>query len=188
MPLPRSLARASLALAVIAVATHAAPASAQPSAVPGPPDVLADQPPLDADALALRHGQLGQHQGFGLATLVSMAVTGGLGYWYADLNGPAEMRDVHLASAGLTTGLYLTTATLALTAPPNPFVTGPGPWDTVTWHRTGAWLHGAGMLGTVGLGLATVYGGSAFAPYHGTAAAVTFGLMALSAGVIAFGE
>lgn len=169
-----------------AAATETSTPTAEPP--PGPPDVLGDQPTFDPSVFAVRHAQLGLHQGFALATLGAMAATGGLGYWSASLDGPAEMRDLHLAAAGLTSGLYLTSAALAVTAPPNPLRQAHGPWDTVEIHEKAAWLHAAGMATTVGLGLATVFAGSQYADYHGIAAATTFGLMALSAGVIAFGE
>ncbi len=184
----RPLLRAACAALVAAALWPAAPAlaSAEPGA--GPPDVLADQPPFDASVFAVRHAQLGLHQGFALATLGAMAATGGLGYWSAELKGPGELRDLHLAAAGLTTGLYLTAGTLAITAPPNPLRRSPGPWDTVAIHEKAAWLHASGMAATVGLGLATAFAGPDYTPYHGLAAAATFGLMALSAGVIAFGE
>ena len=44
------------------------------------------------------------------------------------------------------------------------------------------------MLATVGLGLASQYTALDATPYHKVAAFSTLGLMALSAGVVAFGE
>lgn len=191
-PSPAALAAASPAAAPpVAEPPLAEPPVAAPpvaESLPGPPNVVDDQPAFDPSALAIRHAQFTLHQGFALTALGAMAATGGLGYWSAEMKGPAELRDLHLAAAGLTTGLYLTAGTLALTAPANPLQRGPGPWDTTALHQKGAWLHGAGMAATLGLGLATVFAGSEYTPYHGVAAAATFGLMALSAGVIAFGE
>lgn len=142
---------------------------------------------LDFSSLEWRHGQLQLHQAFGLGTLASMAVTGGLGYWLSRQNGNSGVFDGHLLLAGVTSGLYLTSATLALTSPPSPLKRSEGPWDTTGIHRNLAWLHAAGILTTVGLGLLSTYSSLQYSPYYGYAAYGTVGLMALSAGVIAFG-
>lgn len=165
-----------------------APALAQSAPAPSPAPAADQAPAFDMSAFAWRHGQLQVHQALGLATLGSMAVTAGLGYWLTEQNGSSGVLDAHLIFAGLTTGLYLTTATLALTAPPRPMLEEEGPWDTVGLHRKLAWLHAAGMVSTIGLGLLTNYKSLAFTPYHEIAAYTTVGLMALSAGVIAFGD
>ncbi|MDB5098271.1 MAG: hypothetical protein JWM80_2692 [Cyanobacteria bacterium RYN_339] len=147
-----------------------------------------EEPPADLSVLPWRHGQLQLHQAFGLSTLASIAVTGGMGYWLSRQNGSSGVFDGHLLMAGVTTGLYLTAATLALTAPPSPLPASDNPWDTTELHRKIGWLHAAGLAGTVGLGLLTTYGSLQYSPYHALAGYTTIGLMALSAGVIAFGE
>jgi uncharacterized membrane protein len=143
---------------------------------------------FDMSNFAWRHGQLQLHQALGLSTLVGMAVTGGLGYWLAQQNGSSGVMDAHLLMAGLTTGLYLTSATLALTVPARPPGEPEGPWDTVAIHRNLAWLHAAGLISTITLGLLTNYNSLSFSQFHAIAGYTTIGLMALSAGVIAFGE
>ncbi|MDB5100089.1 MAG: hypothetical protein JWM80_4510, partial [Cyanobacteria bacterium RYN_339] len=87
------------------------------AAEPAPPDPLADQKVLDPETFAIRHQQLTLHQGFGLAALTSMAVTAGLGLYTQQPTAPGWATDLHLASAGLTTGFYLTAVALELTAP-----------------------------------------------------------------------
>ncbi|HEY9720659.1 MAG TPA: hypothetical protein V6D47_01515, partial [Oscillatoriaceae cyanobacterium] len=121
-------------------------------------------------------------------TLGAMAVTAGLGYYGANVNPSFNTLQAHLLMAGLTTGLYLTSATLALTAPPKPVEEQTGFWDTSTLHKNLAWLHGAAMAATVGLGLLTAFDSYNFEPYHEAAGFTTLGLMTLSAGVIAFGD
>ena len=152
------------------------------------PDDDADEPPLDLSALPWRHGQLQLHQALGLSTLASMAVTGSMGYWLTRQNGTSGVFDAHLLMAGLTTGLYLTSATLALTTPPSPLKRQAGPWDTTELHRNLGWLHAAGLATTIGFGLMATYGSLQYSQYHGLAGYSTIGLMALSAGVIAFGQ
>lgn len=139
-----------------------------------------------------RSAQLSLHQGFGLATLGALGTTAVLGY--SSSHGWVP-RPVHVGAALTTTVLYLGTAALALSAPP-PAPLPPGlqaaesplgAWDSSAVHRGLAWVHGATMIATVGLGLATLSGvGQAF-PYHGPAAYTTLGALALSAGVITLG-
>jgi hypothetical protein len=158
------------------------------------PAFAADEPepepaPLDLSTLNWRHGQLQLHQALGLSTLGAMAATGGFGYWLSRQGGNSGVFDAHLLLAGMTTGLYLTSATLALTAPPRPLTGEPeGPWDTTSLHRNIGWLHAAGMAGTVGMGLLATYNSLSYSQYHAIAGYTTIGLMALSAGVIAFWE
>lgn len=167
-----------------------APALALALACAGAPDARAQEEPEptpDYSALAVRYQQLTLHQGFGLATLGAMATTAGLGLAYAN-GGSQGLFGTHAALAGLTTGLYLTTATMALTAPAPAIVRPEAGWDSVTIHRNLAWLHAAGLASTVGLGLMTVYTPLNTGGYHDIAAFTTLGLMAVSAGVIAFGQ
>ena len=173
--------------ATLALAAPAAP-PAPPEAPPPPAPPAAEEPAPDLSNFPWRHGQLQLHQVLGLATLGSMAATGTAGYWLSRQGGGSGVFDAHLLLAGLTTGLYLTSATLALTAPPPPIVREEGPWDTTAIHKKLAWLHEAGMIGTVGLGLLTNYQWLGLSNYHAIFGYTTIGLMALSAGVIAFGE
>jgi hypothetical protein len=168
----------------------AAPIQLESPQDPAVTDAAAKQVTADFDmsTMAWRHGQLQVHQALGLSTLAAMAVTGGLGYWVANQNGSSGVLDAHLLMAGLTTGLYLTSATLALTVPPLVSQEPEGPWDTVGLHRKLAWLHAAGLASTLTLGFLTNYSSLSFSQYHAVAAYSTIALMALSAGVIAFGE
>lgn len=177
-------------LALCAALTLAPLPAMAAEADPAPPDPLAGQQVLDPTTFAIRHSQLQLHQGFGLATLAAMAVTGGLGLYAQQPTAPAATVDAHLLAAGLTTGLYLTAATLELTAPRLPETGEPeSVWDTSEIHEHLAWLHAAGMLSTVTLGLLTAFvSNSTYKEFHEWSAYGTFGLMALSAGVIAFGE
>ena len=199
-PSPRSF-MLGLALVLAIVAVHPAPAVAsEPAPLPMvlcaadlPTQLAADadadeEPEMDLSALAWRHGHLQIHQGFGLATLATMGATVGMGYWLARQNGTSGTFDGHLLLAGLTTGLYLTSATLALTAPPPALAREEGPLDTTKIHRNLAWLHAAGMASVVTLGLLTTFSSLAYSPYHGLAGYTTLGLMTLSAGVIVFGQ
>lgn len=179
--------------AALTLCAGTAPAFADSSPTLGVTPVPVSAEPLpeslpDMSTLAWRHGQLQLHQGFGLATLAAMAVTAGMGYYQAEVKGSDNLRDAHLLMGGLTTGLYLTTATLALTTPPKQVQYEEGPWSSVNIHKDLAWLHGAGMLATVGLGLVTALTPNNTSRLHEIAAFSTLGLMALSAGVIAFGE
>ncbi len=154
-----------------------------------PNDPLAEAPTdlkLEEEA-TVRHAQLQWHQGFGLATLGSMALTAGLGGYtsnWAPASQYGTLRTVHMALGGLTTGLYLGAATLALTVPAGYEPAGSG-WDAVSLHRSLAWLHGAGIATTFVLGVLTATGGMDRVT-HGILGGTTLGLMALSAGVIVF--
>ncbi|MEB3327844.1 MAG: hypothetical protein VKQ33_01285 [Candidatus Sericytochromatia bacterium] len=180
------------ALAVTLAFGLAPPPAAAQEAQPAPaalaPDDDDEAPAFDATALGIRRQQLGLHQGLALGTLGMMAVTATLGY--ASTHNPAaavDLRGLHLAAAGLTTGLYVATGTLAFTTPP-PLPGASRPFSGIEVHRTLAWLHMAGMAGTVGLGLANVLNPGQLTPPHGLASYATLGLMATSAAAIAFGE
>lgn len=208
LPTPARRLALVLALAVACVAVKPAPAlAAEPAPAPvllycaadlptslsgaAPTAAAADEEEddsVDLSNLAWRHGHLQVHQGLGLATLASMAATVGMGYWLTRQNGTSGVFDGHLLLAGLTTGLYLTSATLALTAPPQAIAHEEGPWDTTKIHRNLAWLHAAGMVSVVSLGLLSTFSSLAYSPYHGIAGYTTVSLMALSAGVIVFGQ
>lgn len=176
-------------LALQAPARAAEPPRPAPAVeAPAAADEDAEEAELDLSALPWRHGQLQLHQALGLATLGTMAATGGMGYWLSRQNGTSGVFDAHLLLAGLTTGLYLGSATLALTTPPSPLKRQAGPWDTTELHRNLGWLHMAGMGATVGFGLMATYQSLTYSQYHALAGYTTVGLMALSAGVIAFGQ
>lgn len=173
----------------LAQSLEAAPAPAEEDAEP-------TEAELDArEAQAhQRRGQLKLHQTLGLTTLAAMTATGLLGY--ASANGWLPLADpalVHVVAGTITSGLYLTTAGLSLTAPPpvfarKPSASGKG-WDSVDVHRNLAWLHGAGMAATVGLGVANfLVVPGAYTDVHGWVALATYGLMATSAGVIILGN
>lgn len=133
----------------------------------------------------VRHSQLQWHQAFGLATLGSMALTAGLGAYTGNFAGPGQYgmaRSLHMALGGVTTGLYLGAATLAVTAPEGYDVEASG-LDSVTLHRYLAWLHAAGIGATVAMGVLTSIG-RADSMTHGLLGGTTLGLLAVSAGVI----
>lgn len=185
-----SLARLAVPLAaasslVAAPAWAAPPGRSAPPPAAAAPDAAAPMP--DLSRLAWRHSHLTLHQGFGLATLGGMAATGTMGLLLAQ---QPSLYEGHLLAGALTTGLYATTATLALTAPPRPITRRRNPWDTVALHEQMRWVHAAGLAGTIGLGLLTVYGGdnAAYRPIHGIVGLTTLGAMGLSAAVVAFGE
>jgi|GEM_PF-3717712 len=144
-------------------------------------------PEPDSAQLGIRHQQLTWHQGVALATLGAMAGTATLGTLSANNQLGGIGRDLHLLGAGLTGGLYLVAGTLALGAPPPLIPSEPGQWDSVGLHRSLAWLHATTMASTVGLGAATIFGQDT-QKLHGLAGWTTLGLLAVSAGVIAFGE
>lgn len=184
-PLTQRFLGATLALAST-LALTAAPAAATPVR---DASTEAGAPALNTTALAVRHQQLDIHQIFGLTTLGAMALTLALGKGVSDGWLSATLREPHMVAGGLTTGLYLATATLSLTAPPSPLGEHTG-WDSVAIHRNLGWLHMAGMASTVGLGLANILGPGRgnLSEFHGLASYATLGLMATSAAVVAFGE
>lgn len=183
-----SLTAALLAVLTVPCALPALAASPEDfhlQVAQAPSDLPADLK-LEEEA-TIRHAQLQWHQAFGLATLGSMALTTGLGGYTTNFAQPAQygtLRNLHMVMGGLTTGLYLGAATLALTAPKGYDVAGTG-LDSVTLHRYLAWLHGAGIAATFTMGVLTSFG-RMDAMTHGIVGGTTFGLMALSAGVIAF--
>jgi len=182
-------------LALALVSPLALPAEAAPletfqlqivQAQPGLPSEAPTDLKLEEEA-TVRHAQLQWHQGFGLATLGTMALTAGMGAYTSNWANPAQYpttRSLHMALGGITTGLYLGAATLALTAPKGYDVHEEG-WDAVAIHRYLAWFHAAGLVSTVTLGILTSIG-RMDPKTHGILGGTTLGLMALSAGVIVF--
>lgn len=174
-----TLAQAGPALALEPQTFHLQVAASTPSALP------VDDANLEAEA-TIRHSQLQVHQGLGLATLGAMALTTGWGVYstnYSNLANRSLNQNVHMALGGLTAGLYLSTAGLALTAPKGYDEESEG-IDSITVHKALGWLHAAGMISTLGLGILTSIGNMSPVT-HGIAGGTTLGLMALSAGVIA---
>lgn len=191
--LPRLLRHGALIWAALALGLTAAPVGAAAlsptaSAEAALPDDEDEGPAFDATALGIRAQQLKLHQGLALGTLGMMALTAALGYASTrSLVRGTDLRSVHLAAGGLTTGLYLATGTLAFTTPPP--LPGPSrPWSGIELHRNLAWLHPVGVAGVVGLGLANVLVPDQFTAPHGLAGYATLGLMAASATAVAFGE
>jgi len=190
------VAAASNALLALAlVSALAVPAKAEPmdtfrlqlvQAQPGLPAEAPTDLHLEEESL-IRHSQLQWHQGFGLATLGTMAVTAGFGAFTSNWARPEQystFRNLHMALGGITTGLYMGAATLALTAPKGYDVETSG-LDSVTIHRNLAWFHAAGLATTVTMGILTSIG-RLDPKVHGILGGTTLGLMALSAGVIVF--
>lgn len=182
-------------LALALLSSLALPAGAEPletfqlQIVQAAPGLPADAPTdlhLEEEAI-VRHSQLQWHQGFALASLGAMALTTGVGAYtsnWAAADQYATMRSLHMALGGITSGLYMGAATLAITAPKGYDVEEAG-LDSVTIHRYLAWLHAAGLTSTVVLGILTSVG-RMDAKTHGILGGTTLGLMALSAGVIIF--
>ncbi|MNX92418.1 hypothetical protein D3C86_1245560 [compost metagenome] len=116
-----------------------------------------------------------------------MVLTAGLGLYTTNFSAPEQhelFHSMHMGLGGVTTGLYLGAAGLALTAPAGYPIERSG-WDAVTIHRNLGWLHGAALATTVTLGILTAIGRIPPST-HGIAGGTTLGLMTLSAGVIVF--
>jgi uncharacterized membrane protein len=148
--------------------------------------------PAAPDAADARRNQLTIHQTMGLTTLGGLAVTGILGSTFnfqrqsgapASVTGP--IGTAHLAGSALTGLCYLTTATLALTAPQAPVASPYEGVDSVLVHKGLALLHGAGILSTISLGLLSARQDPALLPYHQVLGLTTLALLSASAAVIA---
>lgn len=188
--------RTSLLLAASLSLALAAPLSAQPldlaprriaQASESPFVTEASDSQAIQDSALIQHHQLQLHQGFGLATLGAMALTVGFGVYGAKYAPPSLLNvttGTHIALGGLTTGLYLGSAVLALTAPRGYDEPESSPFDSVSLHKDLAWLHAAGLVSTLVLGVMT-YNNQIDPSLHGILGGTTLGLMAASAGVIA---
>lgn len=130
-----------------------------------------------ADQMRRRNSLADLHRPFGIATWGAMTVTTVLGViqyynlygFFADqgsnpcVEGSAIFGQgqcsgtpvLHLAAAGVTTGLYATTFTLALMMPdPDNLSEGPGEFaSTLRLHKFLRWIHFGGMLAQVVLGV-----------------------------------
>lgn len=127
--------------------------------------------------LKLRNGLAKLHKPLGLATWAAMTATVVLGTiqyynlygFYDDIGGNPCVRGEaifgqgqcsgrpwpHLAAAGVTTGLYLTTGSLAAMMPdPDDLAEGPGEFsDNLRMHKLLRWVHVGGMLAQTVLGI-----------------------------------
>jgi hypothetical protein len=92
--------------------------------------------------LGLRRTLLNLHQVGGFMTLAAMLATAFAGQMI--VNGEESFEKYKAPLAYTTVGLYFTTATFALLAPP-PVVRRPG-FSSITLHKTLAWVHFSGML------------------------------------------
>lgn len=187
--------RFGLAALLALAATFGRPAWAQPEqhfelspptpSLPASGSLAGEQ--IEQEALIRSH-QLQLHQRFAYAALGAMALTTAWGlatrYLPPAWNPPA-MLPIHQSLGGITSGLYLTAATLAVTAPKGYEIEEPTAWDSVTLHRGLAWIHGTALVATAAYGILTAVGNSD-PSIHGLLGGTTLGLMAVSAGVIAF--
>lgn len=99
--------------------------------------------------MGIRRTLLTLHQVGGFATLAAMIATAYSGQMILDGHrGWEEPKEI---LAWTTVGLYFTTATLALLAPP-PVIRRPG-FNSVTLHKSLAWIHFTGMMVTPLLGM-----------------------------------
>lgn len=172
-----SLGAACSAVVLVIGAGVAPPALAQNEAPPDP-----------------RRAQLGLHQVMGLGTLGAMAATGIAGQIYNQQRAAGQpasaisgLATTHLALAAVAGAAYLTTATLALTAPaPDPAAEPAYEGvDSILIHRGLALLHVAGIGSTIALGFLGARSDPAFTDAHKVLGLTTFGLMAASAAVVA---
>lgn len=111
--------------------------------VPLPPD-------YDFRAMERRQRMLRWHEGLSILTILTLGaqVAVGQAVMAAEEQRPittsmARMRDAHLGLGAATAGVYLTSAALAIAAPP--ITRGPG-YDAFTWHKGLTLLHGTGVV------------------------------------------
>lgn len=155
---------------------------------PAPAATAAGEPDHDA-----RRARLALHQAMGLGTLGALAATGvaGIAYYqqrYESLQPPSSLAGLstaHLALSALSGAAYLTTATVALTAPEPAATSAFEGLDSVLVHQGLAVLHAAGIVSTVALGLLSARSDPALTDAHRVLGFTTFGLMTASAAVIA---
>jgi hypothetical protein len=123
-----------------------------------------------------RSHMLRTHQQLGLITVVPMLATIFAGMSAGGRAMSSTDRDLHAALGGVTTGLYITSASFAVFAPK---VSGTETRGQIRLHKALAWIHGPGMI------LTPILGAMAFeeksrgervqgiASAHGTVAIVT---------------
>ena len=143
----------------------------------------------DQARLDKRSHMLKIHQRLGLITLAPLVATLITSSQAAGRQSTASGRELHAALGGVTTGLYLTTASFAVFAPK---ISGTPTRGPIRVHKALAWVHGAGMILTPILGTLAynqrnrgekVHG---IASAHGAVAATTgiaYGLAVLSVSI-----
>src|SRR5664280_338872 len=143
----------------------------------------------DQARLDKRSHMLKIHQRLGLITLAPLVATLITSNQAAGGKSTASGRELHAALGGVTTGLYLTTASFAVFAPK---ISGTPTRGPIRVHKALAWVHGAGMILTPILGTLAynqrnrgekVHG---IASAHGAVAATTgiaYGLAVLSVSI-----
>jgi hypothetical protein len=143
----------------------------------------------DQARLDKRSHMLKIHQRLGLITLAPLVATLITSNQAAGRKSTASGRELHAALGGVTTGLYLTTASFAVFAPK---ISGTPTRGPIRVHKALAWVHGAGMILTPILGTLAynqrnrgekVHG---IASAHGAVAATTgiaYGLAVLSVSI-----
>lgn len=144
------------AQAVADSATAAQPLAADPTtaAQPTAPDPYLTPAPLPPDydlrAMERRQRMLRWHEGLSILTMLTLGaeVAVGQAVMAAEKQRPiprsvARTRDAQLGLSLATAGLYLTSAALAIAAPP--IIRGPG-YDAFTWHKGLTLLHGTGAV------------------------------------------
>ncbi len=104
---------------------------------------------LDQALLDKRSHMLKLHQRYGLIAAIPMAATVLTGSFAGGRNTSSSDRNIH-AGLGITTAaLYSISAYYAIAAPKIP---GSHTTGNTRWHKTLAWVHGAGMIVTPILG------------------------------------
>ncbi len=96
-----------------------------------------------------RSHMLRTHQRLGLITVVPMLATIFAGMSAGGMATSSTDRDLHAALGGVTTGLYLASASFAVFAPK---VSGTETRGQIRLHKALAWIHGPGMILTPILG------------------------------------
>jgi len=143
----------------------------------------------DQARLDRRSHMLKIHQRLGLITLGPLAATLITANGAAGRKSTASGRERHAALGGVTTGLYLTTASFAVFAPK---IAGAPTRGPIRVHKALAWVHGAGMIMTPILGTLAYQQRNAGEKVHGIASAhgavaattgIAYGLAVLSVSI-----
>ncbi len=103
----------------------------------------------DQALLDKRSHMLKLHQRYGLIAAIPMAATVLTGSFAGGRNTSSSGRNIHAALGLTTAGLYSISAYYAIAAPRIP---GSRTTGNTRWHKTLAWVHGAGMIVTPILG------------------------------------
>ncbi len=146
-------------LAIVPVAGHAQPPAAVDRAALDP-YLLPSEPPPDFDLASLerRHRMLRWHEALSILTILTVGAQVTVGQIVMAREGEIPVatstRRLQDAALGLSLaagGTYLTTAALAVAAPPIPHGMR---YDAFTWHKGLTLLHGVGAVLVPVLGLA----------------------------------